>query len=412
MRIKLAQFIIQHRLIFSLFLAVGLIAINSAMAAEPGAESPLKVTSLDFGNIQLDMPVWVKVDHLDNWLRKSGHDTSKFVLCLDGIPFNGIHPSWVRNGYLGFDLRPTGEAQNAWKNFVSPPIKRDGKDVDVTVRLDSAILDGSCQGKLTVFKRPWIHIFVASVMVLVILIICLSNKTDIIREAGDQPRGIDKYGRPNRKPYSLARTQMACWFLVVLVSYVFIWMLTDDIKTLTSTALALMGISAATALGSAVVDSSKRADQENLIRIIEEKMNQVEVEVVRLRGDITSLNETSNATPGSGGTEQQREVTIARQGDFEAKKTEVGQLKQQIQELKEKAEPVPSRGFLNDILSDNNGISFNRFQMFAWTVVLIVVFMWSVLRSLAMLDFDATLLALMGISGATFIGFKLPTQLG
>ncbi len=412
MGIKLAQRIIQHGLIFTLCLAVGLMATNSTMVLEAGAEGPRKITDLDFGGtINLDMPVWVKVNNLDNSLSKAGQDTSKFVLCLDGIPFEGVHPSGIRNGYLRFDLKPTGETQNAWKNFVSPPLKRHGKEVAVTVRLDGVVLDGSLQGKLAVFRWPWIHIFIGYVMVMLILFIWLASKTDIIRGAGEQPRGIDKFGRSNRKPYSLGRTQMACWFFVVLVSYVFIWMLTNDINTVTPTALALMGISAATALGSSVIDSSKRSDQENLIQTLEQKMKQYEVEVARLRCDINAQNVTSNTATDSGSTEQ-REVTIARQGDFEAKKREVEQLSQQIQELKEKAAPLSSRGFLNDILSDDNGISFNRFQMFGWTIVLIVVFMWSVIRSLTMLDFDATLLALMGISGGTFIGFKLPAQQG
>ena len=57
-------------------------------------------------------------------------------------------------------------------------------------------------------------------------------------------------------------------------------------------------------------------------------------------------------------------------------------------------------------------MSFHRFQIFAWTIVLIAVFIASVYNGLAMPEFDAKLLALMGISGGTYIGFKLPNQQG
>jgi hypothetical protein len=70
--------------------------------------------------------------------------------------------------------------------------------------------------------------------------------------------------------------------------------------------------------------------------------------------------------------------------------------------------PGPSEGFLLDILRDETGVSFHRFQMAAWTVVLGFVFVISVYRSLAMPDFSATLLGLMGISAGTYIGFKIP----
>jgi len=42
-----------------------------------------------------------------------------------------------------------------------------------------------------------------------------------------------------------------------------------------------------------------------------------------------------------------------------------------------------------------------------FTVILAVIFVVKVGSSLAMPDFDATLLALMGISNGTYLGFKL-----
>src|SRR5258706_324505 len=71
-----------------------------------------------------------------------------------------------------------------------------------------------------------------------------------------------------------------------------------------------------------------------------------------------------------------------------------------------------SRGFLNDVMSDPTGVSLHRFQMFVWTLVLGVIFIGSVYKNLAMPEFSATLLGLMGISSGTYLGFKVPEKQG
>jgi hypothetical protein len=67
-----------------------------------------------------------------------------------------------------------------------------------------------------------------------------------------------------------------------------------------------------------------------------------------------------------------------------------------------------SSGFLLDILSDADGVSVHRFQLFAWTIILGVVFASAVLREVGMPVFSATLLGLMGLSAGTYLGLKIP----
>ena len=69
-----------------------------------------------------------------------------------------------------------------------------------------------------------------------------------------------------------------------------------------------------------------------------------------------------------------------------------------------------TRGFLRDLMADRDGYSFHRFQIFAWTIVLGIMFVSSVYNSLAMPEFSATLLGLMGLSSGTYIGFKFPEK--
>lgn len=65
-----------------------------------------------------------------------------------------------------------------------------------------------------------------------------------------------------------------------------------------------------------------------------------------------------------------------------------------------------SQGFLRDIISDDYGVSFHRFQIFAWTIVLVAVFIRQVTAYLTMPEFNSSLLVLMGISSGTYLGIK------
>ncbi|MEA2571496.1 MAG: hypothetical protein QOI24_3497 [Acidobacteriota bacterium] len=71
-----------------------------------------------------------------------------------------------------------------------------------------------------------------------------------------------------------------------------------------------------------------------------------------------------------------------------------------------------SHGLWRDLVADERGsaVALDRLQIVVWTVVLSGVFLSSVIWDLTMPEFNATLLALMGISSGTYIGFKLPTS--
>ena len=49
-------------------------------------------------------------------------------------------------------------------------------------------------------------------------------------------------------------------------------------------------------------------------------------------------------------------------------------------------------------------------EIVVWTVVLGFVFVTEIYQSLAMPEFSATLLSLMGITSGTYLGFKFPEQ--
>ena len=70
-----------------------------------------------------------------------------------------------------------------------------------------------------------------------------------------------------------------------------------------------------------------------------------------------------------------------------------------------------SIGWWRDLIADDRGtVALDRLQIVVWTFVLSGIFLFSVIWELTMPEFSATLLALMGISSGTYIGFKLPQK--
>jgi hypothetical protein len=188
---------------------------------------------------------------------------------------------------------------------------------------------------------------------------------------------------------------MAFWFFLVIISYVFIWMVSDVYSILTTSVLTLIGISTATAMGTTVIDGNKgKGASRELDTRVKEKTALV-VDIDKSESDI------KNADPAN---------LVNLNKELAVKKVQLTQLDNKIHDLENTVKSLPSEGFFVDILSDANGISFPRFQIAGWTVVLGVIFIASVYRVLSMPEFDPQLLALMGISSGTYIGFKFPEK--
>lgn len=251
------------------------------------------------------------------------------------------------------------------------------------------------QFDLKVMRRDWFWTWMAVFGVLLALFIWAARSSNMLREPGPEPENTAGLVPPPRKSYSLARTQMAFWFFVVVFAYVLIWMIAWDRDTLTPTVLGLAGISAATGLGASVVDRGKRAEANS-------KRDALTSELGKVNAAATVLARANQ--PSAPDVKLQRELA-----EHEAR---VPELKDAIVKLERQLSTSPSRHFLYDVLSDSGGISFHRFQIFVWTIVLGIIFSASVYNDLAMPEFSTTLLGLMGISSGTYLGFKFPEQKG
>jgi hypothetical protein len=74
------------------------------------------------------------------------------------------------------------------------------------------------------------------------------------------------------------------------------------------------------------------------------------------------------------------------------------------------ARPVPSRSFLEDIVSEGGQAEISRLQMLIWNGVLGLVFIWQSLADWQMPTFDPYLTTLLGISSTAYVGYKVAAK--
>jgi len=277
----------------------------------------------------LDDRLSVHVQNFATLLANAHGDCRAIVLFIDGMAIQGLAPESCdkQSGHVRYRLQRTEKSDDAWHTLLGSP-KHFFRKVSVSVGSDPQFSATSrAEFDLEIIPTHGLVIFCVIIVLGVVLFFWMCLRTSLIRSGSAT---VD----PMRRPYSLSLFQMAFWFFLVIAGYVFVWLITDELNTITASVLALIGIGAATAMGATLIDTGKAAP----------------------------------------------------------------------------ATADVSEGFLKDVLSDRDGISLHRFQMFVWTLVLGVIFIVSVYRSLEMPEFSATLLGLMGISSGTYLGFKVPEK--
>ncbi|HEY6923980.1 MAG TPA: hypothetical protein VI653_10955 [Steroidobacteraceae bacterium] len=240
----------------------------------------------------------------------------------------------------------------------------------------------------------------------------------------------------NQQPYSLARWQMAFWFVLIFASFIFLYVLLWDYNTISPQALALMGISGATALAAVEIDVIKDspADATNralralglntyddvlrLEKEIEARRPQVVAAQSDFNAKTTAATEARRAAEAFPEDESLESVADAAAAVAALAEKYLQQLQAEIQDRRntlrtyeDKTRPFATQGWLKDLTTDLNGPTVHRIQVLCWTAALGAVFIIGVYRDLSMPpDFSPTLLALMGISSAGYVGFKYPEK--
>jgi type II secretory pathway pseudopilin PulG len=353
------------------------------------------------GNLELDDVVEIHVENLEQWAEKN--DASKLVPYINGRMIKGNYPEEIHlaRGRLIYHLEITPDNKEVWTDLLGAPTTlRHPVTLSVGLESGSAFDSVHVRGNpvtLTVISPVYGLISLIIIFVTLSILLWLVRRTNIIREPGPAP------SPGKHRPYNLGRAQMAFWFFLVYASYITIWLITGTLDTITASLLALMGISAGTALGEALIDTGKSTARTNQLQDLTAERAALEQNISQSQTQLDALNASTTAPADPTARDAlNRQLIDSR--------TRLGQIDQQLRVLSTNQSPTVSSGFLRDILADASGYSFHRFQIFAWTIVLGIIFLSTVYNNLTMPEFSSTLLGLRGLSAGTYIGFKFPEQ--
>jgi hypothetical protein len=356
-------------------------------------------------------------------------DASKYVLFFNGKEVKDLpDPTYNRSTHsLVFELRRTVNNKDLWTDLLGSPVR---STVPVTVALgerpDSASQapqpsiyafrgdEGLSKFELKVFGPVSISVAAVVVFGMIWLVLARARQNTTLRD------GMIPQIPPSLQTYSLARCQMTFWFVLIFCAFIFLYIATWDYNTISSQALILMGISGATAMAAIGVDAAKDspADATNrglqalgfnsyadVQQLIIYEIPSREAELVRQQKLLSTLLPAPPDTPDAALTPQQLQWQTVNQRVSQLI-IEINDRKNRLGTYEDRIRPFLTQGFFTDITTDINGTAIHRLQVLCWTLVLGAVFIIGVYRDLAMPEFSSTLLTLMGISGAGYVGFK------
>lgn len=141
-------------------------------------------------------------------------------------------------------------------------------------------------------------------------------------------------------PFSLARTQMAFWTIIILISILWIWYKSGEFVAITTQVLILLGISAGTTVTANLIDKS---DLEN------------------------------------------------------------PKIKKRLQDSDQEKD---KKGFFENIVSDQKGLSIHRFQNVIFSLAIGLYFLYEVFKNQKIPTLNEELMVMMGISSGTYLAIK------
>jgi hypothetical protein len=343
-------------------------------------------------------------------------EPEKYTLFMNGIEVQGLAPA-VIDSYQGdggqpmsalvFSLQRNSKNDSFWKGLMGGVV---GMHVPVVISLGERAGDGQVARQTIMGSPVTAASFEFEVIGLWRLVAVLLSVIAVVGLVWGHARTRttlrDSYLpqiKPSLQTYSLARWQMAFWFTLIFAAFVCLFVVLWDTNTITSQALALMGISGTTALAAVEIDSLKDSPADAANRGLQALGLKTYADVQRVQQEIDSrkaelADESKHGKRTPSPTDERR-----KQLQFEIQDRE-----NILRTYAVKIQPFLTQGWFKDITTDINGTTIHRLQAVCWTLVLGVVFVITVYRTLAMPEFNGTLLTLMGISSAGYVGFKFP----
>ena len=395
----------QSRFVWTLIAStLVLVAASGTAAAETTKFAILTTQANSLPTVGLNDEVHIRLDG------ETAVQPNTIQLRLDGWPLL-VEPR-VRpdRGELIFGLVRLDTNRSMWSHLLGNPFGR-GRitAVPISVEMDGRPLTWNQQHLSDEAPEPKINLIVYSSPLMTLGIIVslfvgavvafACSRTTMMRDT------LIPQIRLSDRPYSLGRFQMIVWFCLILISFLFIFAVTLDLNSITPESFVLLGISGTTALAAVAIDQNKNSPiaqtQRNLDAMGIKTCNDADIIYTEA---VKNKNENAKAQtiiPGA---------NILPNSVSRLPANADPTIKEMWTEYKAQIKDFVSSGFLNDLVNDVNGPTIHRWQILIWTLILGGIYLARVYMNLETPIFGTNLLALMGISGGVYLGFKIPEK--
>jgi hypothetical protein len=367
---------------------------------------------------KVDTPTQLKdslVVHLKTAM--TADQAAKARLFLKDREIKDLRPE-IRPGGLElvFPLEMTPDNKKVWGSLLGAPGLQQ-ISLPVAVSVGDVRLDWKAGNQKVDFRvyNIWVVLPLALLAVLSVgSVAWLARRTTILRDT------LVPQIRISDRPFSLARSQMAWWFALILPSFLLVYGMTGSTEAISSQALVLLGIASGTALGSTLIDHS-RTDQANLLgpKLVAAgfttcaDVERLAIEVfggpIKGQWSTDALAAKAEATARSLAALDATSDDPVIKGQIAALRTKADKTST-LQTYQDLIADYRSVSWWIDVVNDVNGPTVHRLQIVAWTAVLGVIYIIDTYQSLQVPQFSDNLLALMGISSGVYLGLKVPER--
>lgn len=218
-------------------------------------ESVWNVTREKSENILLGDMIGIKVSNIDSLLALQS-DTGHLLLYMNGLPMTGIVANYYdeSTGSVYFCIDRTDGQTDPWDVFyVSPARKFWERPVHISLgyfNLGPVETDKKVKTFSLVIIRTGYFWLSVICIVIIFFLYFFATRSGLLKD--------DSKLKADKKPYSLSRTQLAYWTLIVAVAYLFIALVTGELAPLSTSTLILLGISGLTTTVASNIDNSDK----------------------------------------------------------------------------------------------------------------------------------------------------------
>ncbi|MBS1560204.1 MAG: hypothetical protein JSS89_01225 [Bacteroidetes bacterium] len=312
--------------------------------------------------VGLNEALIVDVANLSTFL-KTVNSTDEIVLVMDGQRFDGIKAESVDTNSSCITFRLTlddfsGINQKQWAEVLGRPNPWKLKPVSISIakigsgyplstvvskvdRIDDhGVIRAASRANGYSMQIKVIHLdrfYIASAVVIFFIVFFVNRALNTTMLRGTSESDSGKEGA-----YSLSLTQMAFWFMLVVISSIYLYTITTLYVPISTSVLGIITISTASALAAAGIELTKRS------------------------------------------TAAKNNTTV---------------------------EQRPTHSILTDITNDGSGgLSLQRLQVVVWTVLFGFYYCYRVWATVSIPDIDNSMLILMGLTSAAYVGGKVPEK--